>query len=128
EVAPGMFVILTGAVVVTQRDPSGEPELIVEQEAGEFLAEIGQLSRRPALVDARARGAVETVLVRPEQLRALMIAEAELGERIMRALILRRVSLIEVGAGPIVVGALDHPDVLRIENFLARNGVPQHTL
>ena len=34
----------------------------------------------------------------PEQLRALIIAEADLGERIVRALILRRVGLIEAGA------------------------------
>ena len=34
----------------------------------------------------------------PEQLRALIIAEADLGERIVRALILRRVALIEAGA------------------------------
>ena len=41
----------------------------------------------------------------PERLRALLIAEAELGERIMRALILRRVGLIETGGGgPIIVG------------------------
>ena len=40
---------------------------------------------------------VEALLVPPEQLRALIIAEADLGERIVRALILRRVALIEVG-------------------------------
>ena len=43
--------------------------------------------------------------MRPEDLRALLIAEAELGERIMRALILRRVGLIESGGGgPVIVG------------------------
>ena len=44
-------------------------------------------------------GDVETLLIPPDGLRALMVAEAELGERIMRALILRRVYLIEVNAG-----------------------------
>jgi thioredoxin reductase (NADPH) len=35
----------------------------------------------------------------------LLIAEAELGARIMRALILRRVGLLETGAGgPIIIG------------------------
>ena len=38
-------------------------------------------------------------------LRALLVAEADLGERIMRALILRRVSLIQGGAGgPVLIG------------------------
>src|SRR5262249_42208138 len=48
------------------------------------------------------------------------------GERIMRALILRRVGLLETGAGgPVIVGRSEHPDVLRLEGFLARNGPPR---
>jgi len=54
----------------------------------------------------------------------VLVAEAELGERIMRALILRRVGLIERGAGPIVVGSEADGDVLRLVNFLRRNGHP----
>ena len=60
------------------------------QGPGEFLAEVEQLSGKPALVDARANGEVEALLVEPEHLRALLVAEAEVGELIMRALILRR--------------------------------------
>jgi thioredoxin reductase (NADPH) len=41
----------------------------------------------------------EALIIPPEQLRALLISEVELGERIMRALILRRVSLLEKGHG-----------------------------
>jgi thioredoxin reductase (NADPH) len=37
------------------------------------------------------------LLLRPPALRGLIVAEADLGERIMRALILRRVALIERG-------------------------------
>jgi thioredoxin reductase (NADPH) len=46
----------------------------------------------------------------------------------MRALILRRVGLIESGAGPIIVGSEDNADVLRIVNFLRRNGHPYQQL
>ena len=65
------------------------------------MAEIGQLSGRPDLsaIDARAVDDVEAIFVPPEALRALLVAEAELGERILRALILRRVALIEIGFG-----------------------------
>jgi len=70
---------------------------------------------------------VEAIAISPEKLRALLIAEADLGERIMRALILRRVGLIEAGAGPIVIGDDGNADVLRLINFLRRNGHPyQH--
>jgi len=46
----------------------------------------------------------------------------------MRALILRRVGLIESGAGPIVIGDEADADVLRLTNFLRRNGHPYKTL
>ena len=72
---------------------------------------------------------VEVIVIPPAQLRALLIAEAELGERIMRALILRRMGLLETGAGgPIIVGRADNGDVLRLENFLSRNGHPHQRL
>ena len=61
-------------------------------------------------------------------MRALLIAEASLGERIMRALILRRVGLIESGAGPIVIGPEGDANVLRLTNFLRRNGHPHQRL
>ena len=72
---------------------------IVEQGAGQFLAEVGQLSSRAALVDGTAEGDVETLLIPPDGLRALLVAEADLGERIMRALILRRVALLQGARG-----------------------------
>ena len=62
---------------------------------GQFSGEVAQLSGRHGLVDGHADDDVEVVLIPPEQLRALIIAEADLGERIVRALILRRVGLIE---------------------------------
>lgn len=128
EAGHGMFVILSGEVVVTRRDADGQDVPIVEEGAGQFLAELAQLTGQPALVDAHARTDVEALAIPPERLRALLIAEAELGERIMRALILRRVSLIEAGAGPIIVGRDDDADVVRLKGFLARNGQPHFGL
>ncbi len=95
----GMFVLLSGHVAITQRDGFGHVTPVIDQGPGQFLAEIGQLSGRVALVDGHAEGEVETLLIPPERLRALLVAEADLGERIMRALILRRVNLIRGGAG-----------------------------
>ena len=103
EIGLGMFIILKGKVAVSRKDALGHVQLILEEGAGAFLAELNQLSGRPALVDAHAKSAVEALVVPAERLRALLIAEAELGEQIMRALILRRVGLIEEGAGPIIV-------------------------
>jgi thioredoxin reductase (NADPH) len=68
---------------------------------------------------------VEALLIPTAGLRALLIAEAEIGERLMRALILRRVILIEAGAGgPVLIGSATSPDVIRLQGFLARNHYP----
>jgi thioredoxin reductase (NADPH) len=126
---PGMFVVLSGHVAVTQRDGLGHVTPVIDQGPGQFLAEVGQLSGRNALVDGHAEGDVETLLIAPDRLRALLVAEADLGERIMRALILRRVSLIQGGVGgPVLIGPSDSGGVIRLQGFLARNGYPQHLL
>jgi thioredoxin reductase (NADPH) len=125
----GLAVILSGTVDVSRHDAHGKRTLLVTLDGGAFLGELAQLAGRPALVDAIARSAVEALLIPPEQLRALLIAEAELGERIMRALILRRVRLLETGTGgPVIVGRADNGDVLRLRGFLGRNGHPHIAL
>src|SRR5271167_3970617 len=125
----GMFVVLSGHVAITQRDGLGHVTPVIDQGPGQFLAEIGQLSGRVALVDGHAEGEVETLLIPPERLRALLVAEADLGERIMRALILRRVNLIQGGVGgPVLIGPSNSTGVVRLQGFLIRNGIPNHLL
>ena len=98
KVSEGLTVILSGKVDVARHALSGNGALIVTHVAGAFLGELAQLAGRPALVDAKAQDPVDALVIPPERLRALLIAEAELGERIMRALILRRVGLLEDGS------------------------------
>ena len=125
EPGHGLILLLSGEVEVTQHDESGLRTPIVTHRTGSFMGELAQLSGRPALVDAHALTDVEAIAISPERLRALLVAEAEIGERIMRALILRRVGLIETGSGgPVIVGREDNGDVLRLVNFLSRNGQP----
>jgi thioredoxin reductase (NADPH) len=126
---PGFYVLLSGWVVITNRDAGGHDVVVVEQGPGQFLAETGQLAGRPALVDGRAKGAVEAILLNPEALRQLLIVDAAIGEIVMRALILRRVALIQTGAGgPILIGTAGMPDLVRLETFCARNGMPKTVL
>jgi thioredoxin reductase (NADPH) len=127
EPGPGMFVMLKGAVVISQRDGLGHVVPLSTRGPGHFIAEVATLAGRHALVDVDAAEDVEALLIPPAQLRALIIAEADLGERIVRALILRRVGLIEAGGtGPVLIGQPQSPDVLRLQTFLKRNGYPHH--
>jgi thioredoxin reductase (NADPH) len=129
HVGPGLTIILSGRVDVTQHDESGRRRHIVTHGPGSFMGELAQLAGRPALVDAHAQEEVEALIIAPGELRALLIAEAELGEHVMRALILRRVGLLETGAGgPVIVGRPQNADVLRLEGFLGRNGHPYQRL
>jgi thioredoxin reductase (NADPH) len=120
----GLMLFLSGEVEIRQRGDHGTSPIVVH-EKGSFMGELAQLSGRPSLVEAEALSDVEAIDIPPERLRALLVAEAELGERIMRALILRRVGLLETGAGgPVIVGHAEQGDVLRLANFLRRNGHP----
>ncbi|MDQ3775560.1 MAG: cyclic nucleotide-binding domain-containing protein, partial [Pseudomonadota bacterium] len=75
EPGPGMFVVLKGVVAISQRDGLGHVVPVVRLGRGEFSGEIAQLSGRHGLVDGYAEEDVDTLLVPPGQLRALIIAE-----------------------------------------------------
>ena len=125
EVSPGMFVIVSGEVAVSQHSLLGRDQPIVSYGPGSFMGELAQLSGQPALVDARATTAVDSFVIPSRMLRDVLVAEAEVGERILRALILRRVGLLESGvSGPVIVGRAGQADVLRLAGFLRRNGHP----
>ncbi len=123
--SPGMGVVLNGKIAVLRHDGLGRMSPITELGPGEFAAELAELSGQPSPVDVRAEGDVDTLIVPADGVRALVVAEADLGVRIVRALILRRVYLIEAkAAGPILVGAQTLPNMIRLQGFLARNGQP----
>jgi thioredoxin reductase (NADPH) len=129
DVSPGLFVILEGEVAVTQRSALGYEEPIVTHGCGSFMGELNQLSGRPSLVDARAVRSVQAFVIPPRRLRDVLVAEAELGERIMRALILRRVGLLQSGvAGPLIIGRRGDSGTLRLAGFLSRNGQPHQLI
>ncbi|MCX7303055.1 MAG: FAD-dependent oxidoreductase [Hyphomicrobiales bacterium] len=129
EVAPGLIVFLSGKVEISSDNAAGGRETIVVHEAGQFLGELAQLSERPSLVNADVLEDTEGFILTSDRLRDVLVQEAFLGERIMRALILRRVGLLEASAGgPIIIGRSEDGDVLRLQGFLTRNGQPQRVL
>jgi len=123
--SPGMFVVLAGMMRIMGRDGRGHELPVAEHTAGSFSGELGSLTGARSFVEGIAEGDLEAVLIAPDALHHVFISEAALGEKIMRAYILRRVGLIEAGAGgPVLVGESSHPGVARLRNFLTRNGIP----
>jgi hypothetical protein len=83
---------------------------------------------RRALFRLRAATAGEVIELDRQHLLALVQTDAELGEIVMRAFILRRVELVAVSLGDVVlVGSTHSAGTLRIKEFLMRNGTPTPT-
>jgi thioredoxin reductase (NADPH) len=127
--SPGLQVIHSGTAMVQSHDKHLGGREILEHRAGSVVGELTSLSGTASLADVIATTDVNALLIASARLRDLMVEEVLLGERIMRALILRRVALLENAlVGPIIVGRETNRDVLRLEGFLGNNGYPHRRL
>jgi thioredoxin reductase (NADPH) len=118
------FVVVSGEVEIVR--PSGGVEtLITVHGPGQFTGEVNNLSGRPAVVRMRATKQGELIELDRQHMLALVQTDAELGEIMMRAFILRRVELVTAGVGDVVlIGSTHSAGTLRIKEFLMRNGHP----
>src|SRR6185295_18418864 len=106
----------------------GNREDIVHHLPGMMAGELSQLAGGPSFVEARAAPeGCEAIPFDASHIRSLIVGHAEVGELLMRAFILRRVALIQAGAGTVIIGRSDSADSIRLQNFLRRNGIP-HTV
>jgi thioredoxin reductase (NADPH) len=118
------FVVISGELEVVR--PSVPVEtLVTVYEPGQFTGEVGTLSGRRSLFRIRATKPGKIIELDRQQMLSLVQTDAELGQILMRAFILRRVELIAAGVGDIVlVGSTYSASTLRIKEFLMRNGHP----
>ncbi len=122
-VAP-FLLVLAGEVESVRRTADGE-ELVAIHGPGQFTGEVNLLAGRRSLVEARARSAGEMIELDRDRLLALVQTDAEIGEIVMRAFILRRVELMARGSGDvIVIGSRHCAGTLRVKEFLTRNVHP----
>ena len=92
---------------------------------GQFTGEVNMLSGRRAIFRVRATKPGKVIELDRQHMLALVQTDAELGEILMRAFILRRVELVAAGVGDIVlIGSTHSAGTLRIKEFLMRNGHP----
>ena len=93
--------------------------------SGQFTGEVGTLSGRPTLFRLRVTKPGKVIEVDRQHMLALVQSDAELGQILMRAFILRRVELVAAGVGDVVlIGSTNSASTLRIKEFLMRNGHP----
>lgn len=124
------WLVLVGAIDIVRRDGLSQEAPVTTHRPGQFTGEINQLAGRPSI--AAGHAGFEGCAALPfdaAHLRALMVGSADIGEIVMRALILRRVELINTGgAGTILIGVAGSPDVVRLQGFLTRSGFPNLVL
>jgi thioredoxin reductase (NADPH) len=126
---PGMLFVLEGAIAILRHDGFANDTLIATLRQGQYSSEIGQLSDRPAMSNGVAVGALKVLLLSSESLRALVVAHADLGERLIRSLILRSVTFLEQNSGgPVIVGPRGHGRVHMLQSFLTANAHPYTVL
>jgi thioredoxin reductase (NADPH) len=118
------FVVITGELEIVR--PFGAHEtLVTVHGSGQFTGEVNTLSGRRSFFRVRATKPGKVIELDHQQMLTLVQTDAELGDILMRAFILRRVELIAAGVGDIVlIGSTYSAGTLRIKEFLMRNGHP----
>ena len=119
EVGAPAWLVLEGAIHVVRRDGLSHEARVTTYHPGQLSGEVNQLAGRPSIAGGRAghEGCTALPFDAPH-LRALMVGSADVGELIMRALILRRVGLIEEGgAGTILIGVPGSADLVRLSGI-----------
>lgn len=118
------FVVKAGEIEVI-RPSALEDLLIAIVRADQFTGDISMILGRPALMRLRVSESGEVVQLTCDQMHALIQADAEMSEVLMKALIYRRVELMARGIGDVLlIGSAHSAATFRIKVFLTRNGHP----
>jgi thioredoxin reductase (NADPH) len=116
-----LFVVLEGAVEIR----SGKDHLVTVHQGGGFTGDVDLLSGRPVVVKGQARGATRVLDLPAERLRGLVQTDAELSEVFLKAFIARRLALMDLHEGNVVLmGSRHSAGTLRLQEFLTRNSQP----
>jgi thioredoxin reductase (NADPH) len=123
------FLVLDGSIEISDAEQPERADAIYIHERHQFTGELDLFNERQVLVSGRAGGDSRLVRFKRDDFRRMVAAEADIGEIVMRAFILRRVGLIQHSHGAVtVIGSARAADTLRIQEFLTRNAYPYRLL
>ncbi len=123
------FLVLDGSIEVFDADEHGRPNVFATHGVRQFTGEMDLFNDRRILVSGRAGVDSRVVRVKRPDFRRLVSTEADIGEIMMRAFILRRVGFIRQSQGGVVLIGQGHDgDTLRLQRFMTRNGYPHRLL
>jgi thioredoxin reductase (NADPH) len=124
DIAVPFFVVVSGELEIMR--PFGTAETLVTVFGpGQFTGEVSTISGRRTFFRVRASQPGKVIELDRQHMLALVQSDAELGDIMMRAFVLRRVELVAAGMGDVVlIGSMHSVGTLRIKEFLTRNGHP----
>jgi thioredoxin reductase (NADPH) len=119
------LIVLSGQVIMSGLGVEGESGVVIVHGAREFTGELDLFSEREALVSARAASDAQVLRIRRSGFRHYVTSEPDIGEIVMRAVILRHLGLVQhTQVGVAIVGPGRSADTLRLQSFIGRNGYP----
>ena len=118
------FVVLAGTVAVVEQEDGGAERVVAVHGPGRFLGELSLLCDQAALLTAVVHEHGQVLAVPVERLRELASQDPALGDLVLRAYLIRRSILIELGVGLRIIGSRFSSDTKRLLEFAARNLVP----
>lgn len=123
--AVDFFLVLEGGIEIIDADEHGGEHRLTLHEERQFTGEMNQFNERRVLVWARTTAPTRFVRVKNTDFRRMLSSEPDIGEIMMRAFILRRVSFIRHGRGGVaLIGPGHDADTIRLQRFMTRNGYP----
>ena len=118
------YIVVEGAVAIVEHSTDVE-RLVRMHLPGEFTGDVDMLSGRAALVTARVESDGSVLEMNTEELRRTVDEIPELGERIVKAFLMRRSLLLSEGfEGAKIIGSRFSPDAHRLRDFATRNAIP----
>src|SRR6202021_1742119 len=118
-----LFIILEGSVSISR---TGEDDKILAiRGANQFTGEMSVISGKRSLLKARVTGTGSVLELSREKVLSLMAKDTELGDIFMGAFVARRLLMIQLGEGNVVLfGTRSSARTLALREFLTRNGHP----
>ena len=118
-----LFIVLEGAVSITR---SGEDDKILAiREPGQFTGEMSLISGNRSLLTARVTADGTLLELTRDKVLSLMAKDTELGEILMSAFVSRRLLMIQLGEGNVILfGTKTSSRTLALREFLTRNAHP----
>ncbi len=126
DIGCAFHVILQGKVALVEG--LGEPDQTVIGVHGSrrFLGELGLLTGQAAFVSAVVHEPGAVLVVPPNRVLEIVAEDRAIGDLILRAYLIRRSMLIDLGIGLKIIGSRFSEGYRRLREFAARNRLP-HT-